>query len=131
MAGMGGSSPRLVRLGEKKCACGIYFVSAVPRSGGVRRPLVGLVQVLHRFDRRDTLILHCYTRGTTKWKKALYSVMLVTIWCIWRRQNELVFQQKAICVSRVVNNIKSFGFLWIINRAKAGECRGTVEEFLK
>ncbi|KAM0046744.1 hypothetical protein Hdeb2414_s0009g00320161 [Helianthus debilis subsp. tardiflorus] len=49
MAGMGGSSPHLVRLGEKKCACGIYLVSAVSRSGGVRRPLVRLVQVLHRY----------------------------------------------------------------------------------
>ncbi|XP_021995164.1 uncharacterized protein LOC110892298 [Helianthus annuus] len=52
-----------------------------------------LVPPVIAFGIRDILALHEIHPGSSKRKKALYAVILVTFWCIWKTRNEVVFGQ--------------------------------------
>ncbi|MFS7922183.1 hypothetical protein Hanom_Chr03g00245931 [Helianthus anomalus] len=51
-------------------------------------------------------------------KKALYAIVLVAIWCIWRMRNEVTFGQLSPSTTKVLDEVKSMGFLWVKNRSE-------------
>ncbi|XP_021980093.1 uncharacterized protein LOC110876227 [Helianthus annuus] len=70
------------------------------------------------FDLKDILSLHEFCSSLAMKKKAVYAVILVTIWSIWKSRNEAVFQHKPPNTTRILDEIKAVAYLWVKNRAK-------------
>ncbi|XP_022020167.1 uncharacterized protein LOC110920252 [Helianthus annuus] len=70
------------------------------------------------FEIKDLLTLHEICSGSAKKIKALYAVILVTLWNIWKSRNEAVFQQKIPNTTKILDEIKALAYLWVKNRSK-------------
>ncbi|XP_021999620.1 uncharacterized protein LOC110896868 [Helianthus annuus] len=70
-------------------------------------------------DLKDVASIHKRNRGSSKWKKVVYLVIQTTLWVIWKHRNEAVFNAKQINVTRIMEDIRLYGFLWLKNRGKA------------
>ncbi|MFS7976006.1 hypothetical protein Hanom_Chr10g00887441 [Helianthus anomalus] len=70
------------------------------------------------FEVKDLLTLHWFSPGSRKRKKALYAVILVGFWCIWKTRNEAVFGQGSPSITKVLDEVKSLAYLWVKNRSK-------------
>ncbi|KAK1426056.1 hypothetical protein QVD17_14724 [Tagetes erecta] len=54
----------------------------------------------------------------TDLRNALYSILLATLWFIWKTRNEFIFSTKRVAVNKVVDEIKFNTFAWMKKRAK-------------
>ncbi|XP_021975560.1 uncharacterized protein LOC110870691 [Helianthus annuus] len=70
------------------------------------------------FDIKDLLTVHMVSAGPRKKIKALYAIILVTFWSIWKSRNELVFKQKEPSLAKSLDEVKAMAFLWVKNRSK-------------
>lgn len=60
---------------------------------------------------------HCFLQ-TPLQKKIMHSIILTTIWFIWKVRNDLVFNLTVTSQGKVVSKIKATSFLWRKNRGK-------------
>ena len=51
-------------------------------------------------------------------KKVVNTIILATIWFIWKARNDAIFNNKKVSTRLVVEEVKSNTFLWIKNRGK-------------
>nr|XP_043619869.1 uncharacterized protein LOC122591684 [Erigeron canadensis] len=51
-------------------------------------------------------------------KKALYAVILVTVWSVWKARNDVVFNRLQPRTSTVLEEIKALSLLWIRHRSR-------------
>ncbi|KAJ0477029.1 putative RNA-directed DNA polymerase [Helianthus annuus] len=73
---------------------------------------------IYAFGLKDLLVLHESVSGSRMKRKALHAVVLVSIWCLWKARNELVFRQTNPNTIKLLEEIKAMAFLWVKNRAK-------------
>ncbi|XP_022030992.1 uncharacterized protein LOC110931930 [Helianthus annuus] len=64
------------------------------------------------------LTLHEVSSGSWKKKKAIYAIVLVTIWSIWKMRNDVVFRQSVPNAMKMLDGIKSLAYLWVKNHSK-------------
>ncbi|MFS8013371.1 hypothetical protein Hanom_Chr14g01332131 [Helianthus anomalus] len=62
----------------------------------------------------ETLVYNCFM-SRIKEKKAFHVVTLIII---WRMRNEVEFKRTSNSASKVIEEVKTLGFLWIKNRSK-------------
>ncbi|MFS7926375.1 hypothetical protein Hanom_Chr04g00296321 [Helianthus anomalus] len=70
------------------------------------------------FTFKDLLIIHKNSSTSRAKQKAIYAVILITCWVIWRSRNALIFSGKRVDPDRLLGEIKSTAYLWIKHRAK-------------
>ncbi|XP_021984710.1 uncharacterized protein LOC110880495 [Helianthus annuus] len=70
------------------------------------------------FDFKDLLELHGFSSGLRKRKKATHALVLIVGWCIWKTRNETMYNNGILNVLKVLEEVKSLGFLWVKNRSK-------------
>ncbi|MFS7918598.1 putative RNA-directed DNA polymerase [Helianthus anomalus] len=56
--------------------------------------------------------------GGKIWKRLVYTIVLATVWRIWKARNEMTFNGCFIPINRSVELIKEDVFLWIANRSR-------------
>ncbi|XP_035834229.1 uncharacterized protein LOC118482710 [Helianthus annuus] len=66
----------------------------------------------------DLANIHKRNRGSERWKKAVSMVTQAAIWVIWRSRNDAVFNGKHPNVSRMKEEIKMLGYMWLKSRVK-------------
>ncbi|KAJ0787048.1 putative RNA-directed DNA polymerase [Helianthus annuus] len=70
------------------------------------------------FGIKDLFEIHRHVRGSPRWKKMLYSIIQIAVWCIWRCRNDRVFNRNVTTADGIKDEIRQLGFLWVRNRAK-------------
>lgn len=68
------------------------------------------------FSAKDLLTFHKYVKGSKVRKLLVQSVILVTCWVIWKSRNNVVFNGLKLHTEGMLNDVKTWGFLWIKNR---------------
>ncbi|XP_076944940.1 uncharacterized protein LOC143615794 [Bidens hawaiensis] len=76
------------------------------------------VPSIYAFSVRDLVELHRYASFPTDKAKAFHAVCLVTIWCIWKKRNDVVKKGGQVHPRSLIEEVKPLGFLWIRNRSK-------------
>ncbi|XP_022023474.1 uncharacterized protein LOC110923722 [Helianthus annuus] len=56
--------------------------------------------------------------GDKVWKKVVYTIIMATVWNLWKVRNEKVFEDSFIPFRMTVEQIKEDAFLWISNRSR-------------
>ncbi|KAJ0883842.1 putative RNA-directed DNA polymerase [Helianthus annuus] len=67
---------------------------------------------------KDFVDIHNRNRGSKKWHRVILSVVQVAIWVLWKTRNDIVFRHKQANLERIKEEIKTYSYLWIKNRAK-------------
>ncbi|XP_021995475.1 uncharacterized protein LOC110892627 [Helianthus annuus] len=67
---------------------------------------------------KEAVKLMTSNTGSAKWKKIVYTVVLASVWRIWRVRNLMVFEGVFVPIRRIVDLIKEDAFLWISHRSK-------------
>ncbi|XP_022028104.1 uncharacterized protein LOC110929283 [Helianthus annuus] len=73
---------------------------------------------LFAFTAKDITTVHNQVRGSTKWRKLMQLIVMVTLWGIWRSRNDRVFNDKEASVEEVKHGIRQLSLLWFKYRAK-------------
>ncbi|KAJ0682333.1 putative RNA-directed DNA polymerase [Helianthus annuus] len=55
--------------------------------------------------------------GDKVWKKLVYTIIMATVWTLWKARNVKVFEDSFIPINKLVDMIKEESFLWICNRS--------------
>ncbi|MFS7941688.1 hypothetical protein Hanom_Chr06g00479171 [Helianthus anomalus] len=53
--------------------------------------------------------------------KAFHAIVLIASWCIWNMRNDVIFKRKEVSLSKVIEDTKTLGFLWVKGRSRDGE----------
>ncbi|XP_076950772.1 uncharacterized protein LOC143623844 [Bidens hawaiensis] len=69
------------------------------------------------FSVRDLLELYKFTKFPKRKTKAFHAVCMVTLWCLWKVRNDMVFGGLKILARNVVKDVKALSFLWVKNRS--------------
>ncbi|XP_022003010.1 uncharacterized protein LOC110900427 [Helianthus annuus] len=67
---------------------------------------------------RDIFGLHNFSPGSRKRKKTLQAISHIAIWSIRKTRNEVMFNNAQPNVIKVLEEVKSLGFLWVKNRSR-------------
>ncbi|KAJ0614359.1 hypothetical protein HanIR_Chr02g0061581 [Helianthus annuus] len=73
------------------------------------------------FSIRDLMEYHMYANLSKDKSKVVQAVILTACWVIWRARNDLVFSAKPLRVERLMEDIRSWSFLWVKNRSNLKE----------
>ncbi|KAJ0876698.1 putative reverse transcriptase zinc-binding domain-containing protein [Helianthus annuus] len=76
------------------------------------------VPFLYAFSFKDLMEFQHYSGLSGKGKEILHGLIIIGCWSLWRRRNDLKFNNKVARMEDVIAEVKSFGFLWAKNRAK-------------
>ncbi|KAJ0929050.1 hypothetical protein HanRHA438_Chr04g0200691 [Helianthus annuus] len=60
-------------------------------------------------------------RGSARWKKTVLSLIQTALWVLWKNRNDVTFNNKQANVARIKEEIRTYGFLWVKNRAKCND----------
>uniref|UniRef100_A0A251TXQ6 Putative RNA-directed DNA polymerase, eukaryota, Reverse transcriptase zinc-binding domain protein n=1 Tax=Helianthus annuus TaxID=4232 RepID=A0A251TXQ6_HELAN len=77
------------------------------------------IRPFYALDVKDLVNMHMHVNGPRKWQKAYYTVILTTIWSIWKCRNEVIFNQKEPKMERLIEEIRTLSYLWVRNRSKS------------
>ncbi|XP_035831833.1 uncharacterized protein LOC118480935 [Helianthus annuus] len=77
------------------------------------------IRPFYALDVKDLVNMHMHVNGPRKWQKAYYTVILTTIWSIWKCRNEVIFNQKELKTERLIEEIRTLSYLWVRNRSKS------------
>ena len=69
------------------------------------------------FSFKDVVELHKCTRFGKQARKVFKGIVWVTCWCIWKARNDKKFHGTEVCPLKIVQSIKSIGFLWYSYRS--------------
>ncbi|XP_076916199.1 uncharacterized protein LOC143575815 [Bidens hawaiensis] len=69
------------------------------------------------FGIRDIFELYKFINVSKRKVKMFHAVCLVSVWCLWKARNDIVFNGMAVTAETVVGDIKALGYLWIKNRS--------------
>ena len=69
------------------------------------------------FQVHDLHSYHNFLVGDKRWKKIINAIFQVTIWCLWKKRNEVVHENAIVSSTALYEEIKAVSFLWISNRA--------------
>ncbi|MFS8032492.1 hypothetical protein Hanom_Chr17g01558421 [Helianthus anomalus] len=50
--------------------------------------------------------------------KVIHAIILITMWCLWKARNELIFNQTHTSLPQIIEEVKGLGFLWVRSGAK-------------
>ncbi|KAJ0600530.1 hypothetical protein HanIR_Chr03g0117891 [Helianthus annuus] len=56
--------------------------------------------------------------GCKIWKRVVFTIAMGTVWRVWLARNEMVFKNRFIPISKLVESIKEDVFFWIKSRSK-------------
>ncbi|KAL8217461.1 hypothetical protein R6Q57_020834, partial [Mikania cordata] len=70
------------------------------------------------FQIKDLLEIATIHKGDNTKKHLIHAVIIIGVWCIWKTRNEVIFNGSTPSIGRIVEEVKSMGFLWIKNRSK-------------
>ncbi|PWA49539.1 reverse transcriptase zinc-binding domain-containing protein [Artemisia annua] len=76
------------------------------------------ISPLFMFSVKDLFGLHKSVGLDKKKKKVFKGLVFITCWCLWRARNEKRFQNGTVTGEKIIQNVKSLGFLWFRNRTK-------------
>ncbi|XP_076925934.1 uncharacterized protein LOC143588928 [Bidens hawaiensis] len=85
-----------------------------------------MVPHIFAFSIRDILELYKFIKGSKRQAKFFHAVYLVSVWCLWKARNDIVFNGMAVTAEIVVGNIKALGYLWVKNRSGGSSCLGRI-----
>ncbi|KAF5797220.1 hypothetical protein HanXRQr2_Chr08g0361081 [Helianthus annuus] len=75
------------------------------------------ISLIFAFSLTDMLEIHEFSGLGSKAKDILKGIIMVGWWCIWKARNETRFSNKLFSANRIVEDIKSLGFLWYSHRS--------------
>ncbi|KAJ0724819.1 hypothetical protein HanPI659440_Chr12g0451781 [Helianthus annuus] len=62
--------------------------------------------------------IHKHVAGNETKRKAIYSIILVARWSLWRARNNYIFSNLQIKIENIMAEVKSVSFCWMKNRSK-------------
>lgn len=69
------------------------------------------------FSRMDIFDIHQVEGLNKKGKELVKGIIYTTVWCLWKARNEKRFSNISIDSRRILQDIKTYSFLWYSNRA--------------
>ncbi|KAJ0854520.1 putative reverse transcriptase zinc-binding domain-containing protein [Helianthus annuus] len=69
------------------------------------------------FAFKDLLGIHNTCFLGKRAKKIMLGLMIISVWCIWKGRNEVVFNDHKRSPQEIVAEIKSRGYVWFRNRS--------------
>ncbi|XP_076882090.1 uncharacterized protein LOC143530431 [Bidens hawaiensis] len=72
---------------------------------------------IYAFSVSDLLKVHKASILDRRKAKVLHAIILTTCWCIWKLRNELIFDNKSVNLSKIMEDIKALSYLWIKYRS--------------
>ncbi|XP_076896664.1 uncharacterized protein LOC143549701 [Bidens hawaiensis] len=76
------------------------------------------VPPIYAFSVQDLVELHRYMSVPKVKAKAFHAICLITMWCLWKKQNDMVHNGAPVHVQGLYEEIKSLSYLWIKHRSK-------------
>ncbi|KAF5817459.1 putative TIR domain, reverse transcriptase zinc-binding domain-containing protein [Helianthus annuus] len=76
------------------------------------------IPFIYAFSIIDLLGIHKSIPVSAKKKEAVYGIVIVACWSLWRARNNLVFSNSPVRIDRILSEIKVLSFLWFSNRSK-------------
>ncbi|XP_022013770.1 uncharacterized protein LOC110913232 [Helianthus annuus] len=73
---------------------------------------------IYAFSLSDLLEVHEFSGLGNKAKDILKGVIMIVLWCIWKARNGRRFSDSHKSADKIVQDVKSLGFLWYSNRSK-------------
>ncbi|KAJ0597677.1 hypothetical protein HanRHA438_Chr04g0185621 [Helianthus annuus] len=74
---------------------------------------------IYILELKDLAIIQNQNRGSVKWRKVISLVIQTVVWVIWRTRNEATFNGKQANLTRMKEEIKMLGYMWLKSRANA------------
>lgn len=68
---------------------------------------------IYAFSSYDLFRIHKGCNFSKRTKKIIHAIMVSSAWCIWKARNDLIFNNLAFNIQRLLQEIKSITFLWI------------------
>ncbi|KAL8248804.1 hypothetical protein R6Q59_005672 [Mikania micrantha] len=65
------------------------------------------------------LLLELYKNIDGVKKEIIHSIVITSMWCLWRMRNDIVFNGGKPSVHRLIEEVKRTSFLWLMSRAKS------------
>ncbi|XP_022040802.1 uncharacterized protein LOC110943358 [Helianthus annuus] len=79
------------------------------------------VNSLFALELKDLVVMQDRCRGSVRWKKAVLSLTQIALWVMWKNRNDVTFSKKHANMARIKEEIRTYGFLWVKNRAKCND----------
>ncbi|KAJ0805636.1 putative RNA-directed DNA polymerase [Helianthus annuus] len=73
---------------------------------------------IYAFSIRDLLTYHIDSGLSEKKKEAIYGIIMITCWVIWRTRNKVKFSLGSVCINSIISEIKALSYFWFSNRSK-------------
>ncbi|KAJ0628444.1 putative reverse transcriptase zinc-binding domain-containing protein [Helianthus annuus] len=73
---------------------------------------------IYAFSIKDLLGIHSSLPASAKKKEAIYGIVIIVCWSLWRARNKLVFSNIPVRIDRILSEVKALSFLWYSNRSK-------------
>ncbi|XP_021986639.1 uncharacterized protein LOC110883101 [Helianthus annuus] len=75
------------------------------------------IPFIYVFLIKDLLGFHSSVPASAKKKEAIYGIVIIVCWSLWRARNRLVFSNVPVRIDRILSEVKAISFLWYSNRS--------------